>query len=519
MATVHNDFEFLLPIFAAFEAKGKQLFLVGGCVRDLVLHGGHSQIKDFDLCTDALPEETTAILRGVGARTIDKNGGNFGTVHAVWCEEDVEVTTFRKDLDYPMGDRRPVVAFADTLEEDLVRRDFTINAMASRWDGEKFVLVDPLGGCKDLLENRVLRSPQEAVKLMGDDPLRVLRAYRFAHRLGLRIDDDLRSAMRQFATSLADKSSEPTETFALGPEAVLVTAKAHISRERVHDELLKIAGGRAPWVAFKEMMEDGVLQQIIPELANQVGFDQQNPHHHLLLWEHTLSVVEHTVLQGGNGRAVITALLHDVAKPIQFQHVFNCGVCGVVNRKNHGPLPVEERSCEHSVEDLVFVKKQFLAHDTLGGTMAREILARLKFSSKDVEAVGLMIDLHQMDLRESVKAKVVRRFANQVGNLAGEFISFLKGDRLGHAPGAFSTIDYLQTLEQGLLTINVQEMVNPKLPVDGFAVMRELGLKQGRELGDLMKALKEAVLDGEVVTEEQAMEFVRKLHSGDLAIT
>jgi poly(A) polymerase len=444
----------------------------------------------------------------------------------VFGDEDVEVTTFRQDKDYPAGSRRPEVEFSTVLLDDLVRRDFTINTMAFRWNpnpgrshvtlehegwaedvwttDSRLELVDLFGGMNDLFNDCVLRSPQEAVKLMTDDPLRILRAYRFAHRFGLHFDDDLRAAVRQCATRLAV-----------------------VSRERIQVELMKIAGGNQPEEAFREMMEDGVLQQFIPELANQVGWDQQNPHHHLPLWEHTLSVVFHTKANGGNARAVLTALLHDVAKPVQFQRVYKCNTCWVpfpdkcLIRVNHGKRPVEERTCMcgHGLgvafgsAVMTFEKLQFLGHDFVGAQMCREILTRLKFSTEDVEAVAKMVDLHQHDYRESHKPKTVRRFANELGELAAEFIAFLKGDRLGHAPGAFSTTDYLEVLEENLKTVNVSEMVNPKLPIDGHFVMKQLGLRQGRELGTLMKALKEAFIDGTVVTPEEALAFVWGVHN------
>jgi poly(A) polymerase len=487
-----TDFTFLRPLFTAFEARGYKLYLVGGCVRDAMLD---IPVKDFDLCTDALPAVTHEIMAALGANVIEKNGGNYGTVHSIFADEDVEVTTFRQDKDYPAGDRRPVVEFSTNLEDDLMRRDFTINAMAATLNTHPngLSVVSDGRGYHDLTDRKMLRSPQDARKLMSDDPLRILRAYRFAHRFGLTIDHDLRMAMRQFATHLR-----------------------FVSRERIQVEMVKIAGGNQPEEAFREMMEDGVLHHLWPELSVQVGFDQQNPHHHLPLWEHTLDVVKHTKASGGNARSVLTALLHDVAKPHQFQLAYTCNKCGGKLRVNHGKLYVEAVDCDclaaeglHSMT--TFVKKQFLGHDTLGAEMARSMMNRLKFSNDDVSAVALMIDLHQMDLRAAPNPKVVRRFANKVGDLAAEFIAFLKGDRLGHAPGEYSTIDYLEALEEGLKTMDLQEMVAPKLPINGNEVMEVLKISAGPTLGKVMKTIKQAVIDGDVVTREDALRLLGEL--------
>lgn len=491
-------FDFLKPVFKAFHEHGESIYLVGGCVRDQFL--GIDIIKDFDLTTTATPDVIKNIMASLGANVIDKNGGNFGTIHSIYQGHDVEVTTHRADESYGQGNRRPRVNFSKNIKDDLGRRDFTINSMALNYNNHGFILVDYFSGLSDLLHGD-LRSPQDPNTLMSDDPLRILRAYRFAARFGLRIDKKLRMAMRQHACDLR-----------------------FISVERIQQELIKICGGPNPDEAFRAMMEDGVLIQscMLPEIAQvQIGYNQINPHHHLPLWEHTLEVVRQTALMGGNWRAVWTALLHDVAKPYSNQRVYKCLSCEAAGRKSkvrhslHPSLiPCEDpyyMECECSSnlpEKIEFEKMQYLGHDMLGAILARDIMGRLKFSNDDTDAVVRMIDAHQTDFRQAHKK--IRRFANKFGDIAHEFIPFLKADRLGHTPGSeFSKIEDLERLEEAFKNIDVQEALAPKLPLNGNEVMDMLGMRPGKELGVIMKALKEAFVNDEVLTRGQAIEFVK----------
>jgi|ERR1035437_10393444 tRNA nucleotidyltransferase (CCA-adding enzyme) len=215
---------------------------------------------------------------------------------------------------------------------------------------------------------------------------------------------------------------------------------------RLKYDLIRASYDNQPELAFQDLMD----HKRLPFLEDQIGYDQCNPHHDRLLWDHTLEVVKQTKLMGGSPLAVLTALLHDIAKPVQYQNVFICE-CGARNRINKGSLFVKDLpGCDHSIQDWTFDKKQFISHDKLGATMAFNLLTDLSFTYKDIDAIVLIIDLHQQDYRIA-SPKVVKKFIDTVGlELAPDFIAFLKGDRLGHAPGEYSTIDYLETLEKEL---------------------------------------------------------------------
>jgi poly(A) polymerase len=496
-----QKFEFLTPVFDAFEAEGFKAFLVGGCVRDHLLNQrpGNNvlEINDFDLTTDCLPVDIERILRSVGAHIHEKKGGNFGTVACMFDSEVTEVTTHRADVDYPMGSRRPEVEFSTNLDDDLSRRDFTINALAMDRHGS---VTDLFNGLNHLLVSGRLTSPQDPVKLMSDDPLRILRAYRFAHRFELQIDLELRMAMRRFATNLSKE---------IGGERI-------IKNERIHDELLKIAATATPHLAFREMMEDGVMQQIFPELCNQVGYDQCNVHHHLPLWEHTLLTVQKTKEFGGGPLAVLAALLHDVAKPVACQVVLWCETCSTKFRVSDSTsmneykwIKIESCKCVEQDNRVVTQTGQhsFHRHDEGGAVMVDVLLKRFKFSTSDREAIVKMVAKHIEYSREGWTAKAARRFVNEMGGLTSQMVCLLKGDRAAHAPG-HNDIEVFEGLERLISTLDMSTVVNPKLPIDGHMVMALLNLKAGAELGRVMKTLKQAVIDGEVVTEEDAIALV-----------
>ena len=501
-----TQFVFLIPVFEAFAARNRKLYLVGGCVRDWVLR---IPVKDFDLCTDAPPEEIAYIMKKLGANVIDKLGGNYGTVHSVYQENDVEITTFRVDKDYPAGDRRPVVEFSTELKDDLVRRDFTINAMVATFDSvqKRFTLCVEeeiaVKGYKDL-HAKVLCTPQEATKLMADDPLRILRMYRFAVRFGLTIDPELRQAARAFACHLK-----------------------HISRERIQQELVKIARGIQAHEAFRLMMEDGVLQQFMPELAVQVGYDQWNTHHHLPLWEHTLDTVKNAVESASNYRTVLAALLHDVGKPFSCQYYYICQNCtpGSTARNHEAKfhdkvddMPCWDCAIAGNTQNSKLMRMSFHGHDAVGADMAQEILERLKFSNDDVRDISLMIRGHikyaQIAYSEEVnKKKLARRYVNEMKHLVWDMLALMRADKKAHAPQYTDTSGF-ESLAELVLTLDIKEVIENKTLINGVEIQKLLNIGPGKYLGAIIQDLKQAQLDGEVTTVEEAENWVLAFYRG-----
>ncbi|MGN6199987.1 CCA tRNA nucleotidyltransferase, partial [Humibacter sp.] len=275
----------------AFADAGHELALVGGPVRDALL--GRA-VHDLDFTTDARPERTIEIVKPLADAWWDI-GRKFGTVGARLGDDTVEITTYRADS-YDGETRKPEVEFGDTLEGDLVRRDFTVNALALRVP--QVVLVDPSNGVDDLLV-RVLRTPISPEVSFGDDPLRMLRAARFASQLGFSVSDDTVAAMREMADRIEI-----------------------VSAERIRDELVKLLASDDPRPGLELLVETGLADRILPELpALRLEIDEH--HHHKDVYRHTLTVVDQAIgyeRERHPGEAPdlvlrLAALLHDIGKP------------------------------------------------------------------------------------------------------------------------------------------------------------------------------------------------------------
>lgn len=307
---------------------------VGGCVRDVLLG---AEPHDWDITTSAMPGEVKAALGGV---TIVDTGLKHGTVTAVTCGVNVEVTTFRADGEYLDGRRPDAVMLGVTLEDDLSRRDFTINAMALGEDG----VIDPFGGQVDL-KNRVIRAVGVPEQRFGEDGLRILRALRFAAVLEFEIESATANAVRGCRDMLAK-----------------------ISRERIRDELVRMLEGANTAAVLREFTD--VFCAILPEIAPAVGFIQNNPHHVYDVWEHTLAAVDAAprdhILR-------LALLLHDLGKPRCYSEDTN----GVGH---------------------------FYAHGEVGYRIARELMRRLRFDSASTQSVCELVKYHDCDLFSSAKS-------------------------------------------------------------------------------------------------------------------
>lgn len=313
---------------------GTRVYLVGGCVRDELLG---RQTKDWDFTTGLHVEEIESRVKAAG-RHAYVTGKRFGTIGFKTPDglHDVEVTTFRSD-EYEFGSRKPVVTFGSSIVEDLGRRDFTFNAIAKRTDGK---IIDPYDGIQDLNDG-VVRAVGNARTRFKEDPLRMMRAARFAAVLDMEIEDATFAAMERYAHRILT-----------------------ISRERVVSELDKILMSPNPSVGLRILADSRILNFILPELSIQVGFDQNSKYHSLELWEHTLAVVN-----GVPEDLMIrwAALLHDVAKPMTRKLNMKTGF------------------------------HNYVKHDMLGGVMAVDICKRLKMSTDRIVTIGALVTDHLDD--------------------------------------------------------------------------------------------------------------------------
>ena len=400
-------------------------------------------INDWDIATDALPDELMKLF----PRAIP-TGLQHGTVTVVAHGEHYEVTTLRGETTYSDGRRPDAVHFVDDIVADLARRDFTINAIAV--DPSNAALVDPFDGQKDL-SNRTIRAVGKAIERFGEDGLRVLRAARFCATLGFDLDPDTFSAI------------EPT----------LGTFKK-VSAERVRDEWMKTMKAKAPSRAFEIMRTSGILGVTCPEMLEGVGM-VQNKWHSLDVWNHALTCMDACV---GDPVLRIAALLHDVGKP-------------------------RSRAFSDKTQDYTFYD-----HDKIGAEIAEPILTRLKFSNDERDRiVGLV--RHHLFHYDEWSDQAVRRWMKRVGPERLEDLYALnEADLRGKGP-IFKDEDLVPL---ALLKAHVEKMKaegaalsTRDLAIDGNTLMKELGLKPGRIIGQVLEELLEAVLADPSVNEHASL--------------
>lgn len=443
----------------AFDDAGFELALVGGPVRDAFLD---RPVTDLDFTTDARPDEILAIVAPIADAHWDI-GRAFGTIGARFSGETVEITTYRADT-YDGTTRKPVVAFGDSLEGDLVRRDFTVNAMALRLPSR--VLVDPSGGVQDLAA-RVLRTPIEPEVSFGDDPLRMMRAARFTAQLGFGIHFQTAAAM----TEMADRI-------------------AIVSVERVSDELSKLLVSASPTDGIRVLVDSGLAALVLPEVpALRLEVDEHA--HHKDVYEHSLRVLEQAIdlerarpgIESPDLVLRLAALLHDIGKP--------------VTRRIEGGGVVT-----------------FHHHDVVGAKMATRRLRELRFDKDTIAGVARLIELHLRFFGYSDAAwtdSAVRRYVRDAGDQL-ERLHILtradvttrnrrKADRLSFA------YDDLEERVAAIAEAEGKAAVRPDL--DGEAIMRILGLTPGREVGDAYRFLLELRLEEGPLGAEIAEERLR----------
>lgn len=439
-------------VIGALEAAGYEAWVVGGWVRDaLLLERGH----DVDVTTSAPWQQTARVLRAAGA-SVHETGTAHGTVTAVMSGRPVEVTTYRVEGGY--SDRRhpDEVRFVTDVREDLARRDFTVNAMAFH---PARGLLDPFGGERDLAA-RVIRAVGEPRRRFGEDALRVLRAVRFACRLGARIDPATQAALEACAPLLAD-----------------------IASERVGQELDGILStGRVSWALRHEF---GVLAAAVPELEPMAGLDQRSPYHAYDVLEHTARVCAGVeAFAGGRPPAALrwAALLHDVAKP----------------------------SCYS--ED-VSGRGHFFGHPEEGAREARRVMGRLAIPGEVTRAASALVLLHDFVVRPA--APSVRRMLAELEaaapgrarELAFSLLDLKRADAVAKAPGCR---DYAVELDQMSAALRRELAAGAvwrvrDLAVSGADVIRERGVEPGPGVGMVLAQLLSAVMAGELPNERAAL--------------
>ncbi len=438
----------------AFAAAGFDLAVVGGPVRDGLL--GRAT-HDLDFTTNARPDDILRIVTPVSTAQWDI-GREFGTIGARVRGEQVEITTYRADS-YDGATRKPTVEFGDTLEADLTRRDFTVNAMALRVPA--MTLVDPSGGVEDLIAG-VLRTPIDPAVSFGDDPLRMLRAARFSAQLGFEIEENTSRAMKELRDTLRI-----------------------VSAERVQSELVRLLQTDDPIRGLRTLVDTELMEQFLPEIpALRLEIDEH--HHHKDVYEHSLTVVrqaielEHERHPGAAPDVPLrlAALLHDIGKP-------------ATRRLEAGGAVT------------------FHHHDVKGARMARKRLKELKFDSATIASVTTLVELH---LRFFGYAEgtwtdsAVRRYVRDAGAELERLHILTRADVTTRNKRKSTRLrNAYDDIENRIAALREQEQLEAIRPeIDGNRIQEILGIGPGREVGEAYRFLLELRLDEGVLGDEEA---------------
>lgn len=425
---------------AAFAAAGHELSLVGGPVRDAFLG---RPTADLDFTTSATPDETLAVLAPLASAHWDI-GRQFGTIGARIDGAQVEVTTYRADR-YDHQTRRPEVEFGSSLEADLKRRDFTVNAMAVRLPSK--ALVDPFGGLADLLAG-VLRTPAAATESFSDDPLRMMRAARFVAQLGFELDEEARDA----ATHLADQIGM-------------------VSAERVRTEFCKLLLGGSPEDGLDLLVATGLADRVLPELpALRLEVDEH--HHHKDVYRHTLTVLRQAIELEQDGPDLVlrlAAVLHDIGKPRTRR--FEAGG-----------------------------KVTFYQHDLVGARLARKRLAALRFDNETIAVVSRLIELHLRFFGYAEGAwtdSAVRRYVRDAGPVLARLHKLVRADvTTRNRAKARRLREAYDDIERRIDELAAEEELAAIRPdLDGTEIMRALGIGPGPLVGKAYAFLLDLRLD------------------------
>ena len=445
-----------LEVGERFAAAGFELALVGGWVRDAVMGRGNA---DLDFTTNATPEQVLEVLSGWADTTWDV-GIRFGTVGASHSGQHLEITTYRAEQ-YEPDSRKPSVNFGTELKEDLLRRDFTINAMAlSLPDG---VLIDPFGGLNDIASG-VIRTPNSPEESFSDDPLRMMRAARFAAQLGFDVAPEVITAM----TTMSQRIEI-------------------ISAERVRDELSKLLLAPHPRRGLLLLVDSGLAGYVLPELPKlQLEIDEH--HRHKDVYEHSLIVLEQAIdLETSHEPHLepdlvlrLAALLHDIGKPKTRKFESGGGV-------------------------------SFHHHEVVGAKLVKKRLTALRFSNEIIDSVTLLVELH---LRfhgygsGEWTDSAVRRYVRDAGDQLARLHKLTRADcttrNRRKADLLSRTYD---ELELHIAHLQAQEELNAIRPdLDGAEIMDILGIKPGPVVGQAYKYLLELRLDNGPLSKEAARE-------------
>lgn len=449
----------IIKIISSFADESKtEVFMVGGVVRDLILKRERSDL-DFLVIGNSL-EFAENVAKLLGIKKVSKFK-NFGTAHFRYENFDIEFVGARKES-YNRNSRKPIVEDG-TFEDDIKRRDFTINAMAISLNKNNFgELIDLFNGYKDL-QIKLIRTPLDPFQTFDDDPLRIMRAFRFASQLEFNVDDSIMNAARQMKERLRI-----------------------VSQERITDEFLKILSSPKPSIGLKLLYDSEVMEIIFPEIHNLAGVDQRQDYHHKDVFLHTLIVVDNISKTTENVWLRFAALVHDIAKPQTKKFVEGIGWT-------------------------------FHGHEELGARMMKNIFHRMKLPMNKLEYVEKLVRLHLRPIalaKEEVTDSAIRRLIVQAGEDLQDLITLCRADITSKNPQKVEMYlaNYDAVMKKVLEVQEKDKLRAFQSPVRGDEIMRICNLKPSKKVGEIKKAIEDAILDGVIENNyEAAMSYLLKI--------
>jgi tRNA nucleotidyltransferase (CCA-adding enzyme) len=451
-STKSKGIKYIIPrevslVTETLQKSGFEAYLVGGCVRDII---SGKKPKDWDVTTNAKPDQITSLF----PKTFYEN--NYGTVGVVNENTDdetlkiVEVTPYRIEGVYSDKRRPDQVTFTEKIEDDLKRRDFTVNAIA--YDISKGQIIDPYKGQEDI-KDKTIKTVGVPHDRFSEDALRILRAVRLSVELGFTINKDTADAIKKESAGLEE-----------------------IAKERIRDEFIKIINSPSPMIGIILAQKLGILKYVVPEL--EAGIDlEQNGDHIYSVWEHNLRALQHSADRGWPLHVKLAALLHDVSKP-------------------------ETRRWSKENDDWTFY-----GHDVVGGRVSREILKRLKFPSEIVETVSKLVRYHLFfsDV-EKITLSAVRRIVKNVGpENVWDLMKVRACDRIGMGrpkETPYRLRKYESMIEEAMRSPTSVGM----LKIDGAKIIDVTHETPGPRIGFILHALLEEVLDDPALNTEEYLE-------------
>jgi putative nucleotidyltransferase with HDIG domain len=453
-----SKYKFLKTAGETAEQFGIESFIVGGFIRDLILKRESSEI-DFLVIGNG-PDYASALAEKLGIKNI-VIFKNFGTAHFKYQDFDLEFVGARKES-YSSGSRKPEIA-AGSFVEDISRRDFTINTLAASLKEENYgEIIDSYKGLDDL-KKKIIRTPIDPLITFNDDPLRIMRAFRFASQLNFHVDDEIMNA--------AVKMKERLKI---------------VSQERITDEFLKILASSKPSIGLKLLYDSGVMKIIFPEIADMAGIEQRKDFHHKDVFLHTLLVVDNVAKVSSDPWLRFAALVHDIAKPQTKKFVEGTGWT-------------------------------FHGHEEIGAKMMKSIFKKLKLPFSKLEYIEKLVRLHLRPIAlvsEEVTDSAIRRFIVSAGDDLEDLITLCRADITSKQPAKVAK--YLENYEKVMNKVReVEEKDKLKAfqsPVKGETIMEICNLQPSKKVGEIKKAIEEAILDGKIGNNyEEAYKYLLKI--------